>query len=309
MTIRVRFVLAFLFLICACSAPPPRSYTIGKVHDAIDGKRAQIVVDACVKYDTLSASDDYFLITESLDVARKMAESASAILQNPRIQLTKPPIILVCGAMHGETQELRRVAEHQGSAITSSTQPFRAEEGLNSSQSVSTELTKVSTYVQTIALRTVDDGKGKSIFSVGSGPSLSQDDFQGAARALKDKIAQDTVLYICVNGVIESDGKRQLKAASATLASLALAVTGARAQSRSTTVMTPSGQIVHPPGFGFYTVYGAVKGLQISQVAAALIDLKSGGLAWNNAMVDQMIRAPNSVDLLLSDVVNRRTSQ
>ena len=68
----LRRIWVTLLIVCSlasCSTKPPEFIASGS-HPLLY-KKTSLIVDACILYDTLSRSDDQFLLAESLATARR----------------------------------------------------------------------------------------------------------------------------------------------------------------------------------------------------------------------------------------------
>lgn len=288
-----KHLLVTLLMLTACAAPPPRSWQL-HVNPIAEEKRVTIVVDSCIKYDTLT--DDYFLIDSSIEIARRTADQVTQFLLNHQIKPTTGPILFACGALHTQGNSPIRAAIRQGASVSPLKQPLSVASILPTMAASPQEmLSTLSTFVQSDALKKTTERNKKSVFSLEPEAVVSQDTFHDAAVSFGVG-GEDIAVYIGVNGTIVSSEKSTMIAAGKTVLSLALAV--GQAAGPRPSVITPGGQIVKPGGVGFYSIYSPESGLRIAQIVAGLIDLKNGKLTWSNAMEGAKILYPSAIDEL-----------
>jgi hypothetical protein len=301
---RIWISVAIAAMASGCGSPRPPTNVTHDLHPSIVGRRVQLVVDACIKLDSLSAADDHFLVAESMMVGRNTADDVQTYLVRKTVLVAPRPVVLACAASHSATPTPHRIAARQGSPVSLGTQPFQVDVGTVPSADQVSWWGQLATFAQGAAF-TAAQGKRLSIFS--SGPAPVRVEGVTHSESLREHLDADSVLYLGLNGRLESEGKGNVKSAAMTAASVALAVVSARAQSGAQgTVLTPGGRVTSTPGVGFFSVYRPMRGLELSQAAATLVDLKSGEISWTYAMFDSDLRANNAIGTLLFDLTHRR---
>jgi hypothetical protein len=115
--------ICLVLLLSACvTSDKPRFIESGYHPVLKDG--ASAIVDVCIKYDTLSSDEDYFLAGESERLAAQLTTELGRLLSNYHIDLAAPTISLVCGARHLSPAKPSKVAQTIGAVPILETQPF-----------------------------------------------------------------------------------------------------------------------------------------------------------------------------------------
>ena len=308
--------LATLLLLTACASEPPRFVTTG-YHPLIerDGE-VNIVVDACIQYDALGASDDHFVGTESRLVAESMADNARGYLLQRGIQLKSASSPFFCGALYGTSEEPRRYERTDARIESDEPQfefedpPFEPSGDVANDAAYIAALGKVSQFIFNQATDISQDSDAINVFASDGYRLVSQREFEVAAEIVRSKTGKQPLLYIAVNGVKESAGKGLTKAVGQTLLSAVVAVGLASAQaSTNPTGITNQGELYRLGGVAPFAIYSPLTHVVEKQAVAGLVDLVTGELVWTKALTRAELKEPNSLDLLLFDVAHKRTNQ
>jgi hypothetical protein len=268
--------------IAACTTLPAPKFVSADHHPVI-GRDAStnVLVDVCVKYDTVVDSNAYFLIDDSRKLAKGIVDSANRYLLSAGIAVATSQAPFVCGATHDVSHSAQKIAAQPDTPASSSVQPFDVVPGMGGDTEYVEALRIVSTYV--FAHAHDDDGKPLSgnIFSTSTPYSVSSSALRSAASVVSRRLGATNLLYVGMTATRPSKEKVAVREAMAYTAAAVLAA--GKAAANTQTVMTPGGHVTRV-GFGSAIVQNPPRGVKIHQVIAGLIDLKTQELVWSNSI-------------------------
>ena len=306
-------LVALLLQASACTPLPPKF--VSSDHHPLferDGN-TNILADVCIKYDTVSDSDDRFLGADSRTIANDLLNNFSGYLSSNGIQVNNKQVPFVCGATHDSNNKPQPFSTDKNSPISLSAQPFDVTSELAKDPDYVNAQRIVSTYIFAKALNSANANSERvkrNYFSSLTPCTVSMDEFKAATKVIAAKSGQSNLLYIGVTGKLESEGKRfrdglTLTAISAGISAGVAGATSNAYKNSSEKVITPQGNLYTAPRTVWYSEFHPIPGVYGIQYVTGLIDLRSGDLVWTNQIDGQRLYDPNSLFSLLSDITHK----
>lgn len=293
MYFRTLSVIALLTMISACATKPS---FVAVAHDPLldRGDGTILVVDVCVKRNVLVGTD-YALVSESKKGAQALADASRKYLESYGVRMHAVLIPFVCGAQQPTSNPPYLVADQLDGPPRQAQPPFAVADELTGDPEYLHALAQfsASTFQRPrLPKETVTAGKRNS-----QQPLVSMEDMRAAVAAIAARTHASAVLYLGVNGLSQSTGKKVAQRVAGVLIGMA---TGA-----ATLGITGS--------HGVGIIPGPTPDSWV--MSASLVNLGNTQIVWSEAvkaygdpLKADVISQSGPIDLLFSSLVRRDSS-
>jgi len=263
-------------------------------HDPIMDQNGGVVllVDVCNKIDVVG-NNDYCVVNESREGAKELTKGIRTYLEEHGIEVRSEIIPFVCGACDSPDNTPTKVAENIGDDVKESPKPYGVADEIISDPEYMKALTTLSTYAfQAGMIKMLEDTTKKKEKFKRPDLIVNEDQLKSATDIIKEKTNASSILYIGVNGVKISGGKKFAQGLFSFTVGMATAVATAGL------------------GTGYYYTFIPGRKADGMYLCAGLINLETGNSVWKNwgnfngnPIKPKYIANPNYINLLLKDLV------
>lgn len=280
-----------LVLVGACGTPaPPTSRRVVAHDSAADSAGSILVVDVCLNYSPLGA-DDYFVIANARQGAEALEAATAQYFAASDVRIRSRLVPFVCGAVHGDANVPKRVAQVVDGEVQVRPQPLWVSPDVAADADYVNALQVLSTHVFQRGLAPASGASAAADTSPDAAPPAVRD----AAARVAQRSGRSSLIYVGVTGHSLSSGKAATLGVARVAAGVAMSMA--------------VGPVFTAGGSSFHMIFLPGGPVDKRQMVAALFDLRQATLVRSNVihgggdpMDASVLASRESVQLLLRDV-------